>query len=55
LTDDAGFWGAFGSRELWQIIGLSLSVSASASIAATLIGLPAGVALGSGAFEAGAR
>lgn len=38
-------WAAFGTRELWQIIGLSLTVSVSATAAAMLIGLPAGVAL----------
>ena len=35
----------FASRELWQIIGLSLLVSLSASVAAAVIGLPAGAAL----------
>src|SRR6478672_5590969 len=35
----------FASRELWQIIGLSLTVSLSASLAAAVIGLPAGAAL----------
>jgi len=35
----------FASRELWQIIGLSLVVSLSASVAAAIIGLPAGAAL----------
>jgi tungstate transport system permease protein len=35
----------FASRELWQIIGLSLTVSLSASAAAAVIGLPAGAAL----------
>jgi tungstate transport system permease protein len=38
-------WAAFDSRELWQIISLSLTVSLSASIAAAVIGLPTGVAL----------
>src|SRR5262249_23312551 len=45
LTDDAALWAAFGTQEFWQIIGLSLWVSGSASVAATIIGLPAGVAL----------
>jgi tungstate transport system permease protein len=45
LTDIATLWAAFGSQELWQIVTLSLTVSVSASIAASLIGLPAGVAL----------
>jgi tungstate transport system permease protein len=35
----------FASRELWQIIGLSLTVSLSATVAAAAIGLPAGAAL----------
>jgi len=43
--DVASLWDAFGSREFWQIVSLSLTVSLSASIAATVIGLPAGVAL----------
>jgi ABC-type tungstate transport system permease subunit len=41
LTDDIAFLAAFGTRQLWQIIGLSLAVSVSASVAATVIGLPA--------------
>jgi hypothetical protein len=45
LTDVATLWAAFGSREFWQIVSLSLTVSLSASIAATVIGLPTGVAL----------
>jgi tungstate transport system permease protein len=45
LTADLALWAAFRTHELWQIIGLSLSVSVSASLAATIIGLPAGVAL----------
>jgi tungstate transport system permease protein len=45
LTDIVTIWAAFGTRELWQIIGLSLAVSLSASVAATMMGLPAGVAL----------
>ena len=36
---------AFGSSELWQIIALSLSVSLSATAAATLVGLPFGTVL----------
>jgi tungstate transport system permease protein len=36
---------AFASRELWDIIGLSLAVSLSATAAAAALGLPAGVAL----------
>jgi tungstate transport system permease protein len=35
----------FASRELWQIIGLSVAVSLSASAVAAAIGLPAGAAL----------
>ena len=45
MTDVATLWAAFGSPEFWQIVSLSLTVSVSASIAATVIGLPAGVAL----------
>jgi tungstate transport system permease protein len=45
LTDVASLWAAFGSSEFWQIVSLFLTVSLSASIAATVIGLPAGVAL----------
>jgi tungstate transport system permease protein len=36
---------AFESRELWQIIALSLSVSLSATAIATILGLPLGTAL----------
>jgi tungstate transport system permease protein len=36
---------AFASRELWDIVGLSLAVSLSATVAAALLGLPAGAAL----------
>ena len=43
--DVASLWDAFGSREFWQIVSLFLTVSLSSSIAATVIGLPAGVAL----------
>jgi tungstate transport system permease protein len=35
----------FASRELWDIVGVSLAVSLSATAAATVIGLPAGAAL----------
>jgi tungstate transport system permease protein len=35
----------FASRELWQIIGLSLTVSLAATVAAASLGLPLGVAL----------
>jgi len=35
----------FASRELWQIIGLSLTVSLAASAVAAALGLPAGAAL----------
>jgi tungstate transport system permease protein len=45
LSDGGALWAAFGTHELWQIIALSLSVSVSATVAATMIGLPAGAAL----------
>jgi tungstate transport system permease protein len=45
LSDIPTLWAAFGSGEFWQIVTLSLTVSLSASIAATAIGLPAGAAL----------
>jgi tungstate transport system permease protein len=45
LTDSATLWAAFGSREFWQIITLSLTVSLSASVTAMVIGLPADAAL----------
>jgi tungstate transport system permease protein len=45
VNDFAFLAGAFASRELWQIIALSLSVSLSATAAATLVGLPLGAAL----------
>jgi len=35
----------FASRELWDVIGLSVAVSLSATAAAAVIGLPAGAAL----------
>jgi tungstate transport system permease protein len=38
-------WPDLASHELWQIIGLSLRVSLSATAAAALIGLPLGAAL----------
>ncbi|HEX5320788.1 MAG TPA: ABC transporter permease [Stellaceae bacterium] len=38
-------WEAFATAELWQIIGLSLSVSLSAAAIAALLGLPLGTAL----------
>jgi tungstate transport system permease protein len=45
VSDFATLSDAFASPELWQIIGLSLSVSLSATAIATLIGLPLGAAL----------
>ncbi|HVH79429.1 MAG TPA: ABC transporter permease [Stellaceae bacterium] len=45
MSDFATLPEALRSRELWQIIGLSLSVSLSATAAATLLGLPLGTAL----------
>ena len=45
MHDFATLADAFASRELWQIIGLSLRVSLSASAIATLVGLPLGAAL----------
>ncbi len=36
---------AFASRELWDIIGLSLAVSLAATVIAAVLGLPLGVAL----------
>jgi tungstate transport system permease protein len=50
LTNDAALWAAFGTHELWQIIGLSLAVSVAATVAATMIGLPTGIALAIGRF-----
>jgi len=38
-------WAAFGTGELWRIIALSLSVSLTATAAATILGLPFGAAL----------
>jgi tungstate transport system permease protein len=45
VSDFATLADAFASRELWQIIVLSLSVSLSATAAATILGLPLGAAL----------
>jgi len=45
VSDFAGLGAAFASGELWQIIALSLTVSLSATAAATLLGLPLGAAL----------
>lgn len=45
MSDFATLADAFASRELWQIIALSLSVSLSATAAATILGLPLGAAL----------
>jgi tungstate transport system permease protein len=45
VSDFASLAGAFASQELWQIIGLSLRVSLSATAVATLLGLPLGAAL----------
>lgn len=45
MSDFATLADAFASRELWQIIALSLGVSLSATAAATILGLPMGAAL----------
>jgi tungstate transport system permease protein len=45
VSDFATLTDAFASRELWQIIALSVSVSLSATALATLFGLPLGAAL----------
>lgn len=45
VSDFATLADAFASRELWEIILLSLAVSLSASMAATVLGLPLGAAL----------
>jgi tungstate transport system permease protein len=45
VTGAGTIWAAFGTSELWQIIFLSLRVSLSATAAAAILGLPAGVAL----------
>ncbi|HWB48521.1 MAG TPA: ABC transporter permease [Stellaceae bacterium] len=50
MTDFATLADAFASRELWQIIALSLSVSLSATAAAAIVGLPLGAALAIGRF-----
>ena len=46
---------AFASRELWQIIALSLAVSLSATAAAATLGLPLGAALAICRFPGAAR
>ena len=45
MSDFATLSGAFVSRELWEIIALSLSVSLSATAVAAICGLPLGAAL----------
>lgn len=45
MTGIDTLWIAFGTRELWQIIALSLSVSISAAAIAAVLGLPLGVVL----------
>jgi tungstate transport system permease protein len=61
VHDFATLADAFASRELWQIIGLSLRISLSATAIATLLGLPLGAALavwrfrGRGAVVVGAN
>jgi tungstate transport system permease protein len=45
VSDFATLSDAFQSHELWQVIALSLSVSLSATAAATILGLPVGAAL----------
>ena len=45
MSEFASLADAFASRELWQIIALSLGVSLSATAIATLLGLPLGAAL----------
>jgi tungstate transport system permease protein len=45
VGDFATLGGALASRELWQIIALSLEVSLGATAVATLLGLPLGAAL----------
>ena len=45
MSDFATLSDAFASHELWQIIALSLSVSLSATAAATILGLPFGTVL----------
>ncbi|HEX3881514.1 MAG TPA: ABC transporter permease [Stellaceae bacterium] len=50
MTDIATIWGAFATAELWQIIGLSLTVSVSAAAIAAVLGLPLGITLAIGRF-----
>lgn len=45
MSDFATLADAVGSGEFWQIVALSLSISLSATAAATVLGLPAGAAL----------
>jgi tungstate transport system permease protein len=45
VSDFATLSDAFQSHDFWQIIALSLSVSLSATAAATILGLPLGAAL----------
>jgi tungstate transport system permease protein len=45
VGDFATLADAFASHELWQIVGLSLTVSLGAAAIATLLGLPLGTAL----------
>jgi len=45
VSDFANLPDAFVSRELWQIIALSLTVSLSATVVAAVAGLPLGAAL----------
>lgn len=45
MDEFASLSAALASRELWQIIALSLGVSLSATTAAAMLGLPLGVAL----------
>lgn len=51
MNEPETIWAAFDSRELWQIIGLSLSVSLTATVAASLLGLPLGALLAVGRFR----
>lgn len=61
MRDFATLADAFASHELWQITALSLTVSLSATAAATLLGLPLGASLaiwrfpGRGAIVIGAN
>lgn len=50
MDEFASLSAALVSRELWQIIALSLAVSVSATIAAAVIALPLGVGLAIGRF-----